>query len=99
MSTAGLPALLPGGDPGDPEDSPPSDDGSVSEGSGILWRRADGQLRVLVHLDGSPADAEETPVGRIVEWLDQRLPWWDDHLVLVAAGLFVLLLGVLVALL
>lgn len=67
---------------------------------GVPWRRGDGELRVLVHFDGSPTEEpEETRSERLLTWLDDRLPGWDDHLALVAAGLFVLLLGLLVSLL
>lgn len=67
---------------------------------GVPWRRADGQLRVLVHLDGHP-DEEPGPtrIELVLAWLDDRVPGWDDGLALVAAGLFVLLIGVLVTLL
>ena len=65
---------------------------------GVPWRRGDGQFRVLLHLDGCPADEpEETRCERVLTWLDDRVPGWDDHLALVAAGLLVLLVGLLVA--
>jgi hypothetical protein len=68
--------------------------------SGLPYRRGDGQLRVLVHFDGEPAEEpEETRTERFLVWLDGRVPGWDDDLALVAAGLFVLLLGLLVTLL
>ena len=67
---------------------------------GVPWRRGDGQLRVLVHLDGHP-DEEPAPTRTelFLAWLDDRVPGWDDDLALVAAGLFVLLIGLLVTLL
>jgi hypothetical protein len=63
------------------------------------WRRQDGALRVLVHLDGPPAPEEaETRGERLCLWLDGRLPGWDDAVGLVAVGLLVLVVGIVAAL-
>ena len=67
---------------------------------GLPWRRADGQVRLLFHLHGTPLpEPAETRPERVAGWLDIHLPGWNDHLALVAAGLMALLIGVLLALL
>jgi hypothetical protein len=70
------------------------------EHTGSPWRRADGQVRMLFHFDSGPAaEPALTWPERAGDWLEVHLPGWNDHLGLVGAGLFALLLGVLVALL
>jgi hypothetical protein len=49
------------------------------------WRRADGTERFLPHLDGPPAEIPPlvaTRADRILDWLDARVPFWDDALML-----------------
>jgi hypothetical protein len=51
-----------------------------------LWVRADGAQRWLEHLDGPPAELPEPTAwerfGDRLDALYDRLPWWDDAVIL-----------------
>jgi len=82
------------------ETATPPSSGPTPEQTGLAWRRADGQVRVLIHLfETSAGEPDQRWSERVTDWLDTHVPGWDDHLALVGAGLFALLLGALAALL